>query len=531
MLELQTPNEAAQWLSKRLSLRSGATLRADSRAVVSGDAFLAWPGRTHDARTHLAAALAGGAAACLLEAEGSEAALVGLADPTPDARVATLPGLKAVAGEIADLWYGQPSAKLDVLAVTGTNGKTSTAWWLAQALTHAGRRCGVVGTLGIGEPGELSDADSSLQSTGLTSPDALTLHAAFRQFADHGFAACALEASSIGLVDDRLAAAHIAVAIYTNFTRDHLDYHGDMVSYWAAKRRLFSWPGLRAAVVNIDDAQGAALAAELQCSALDLWTVSLNSSASAPAPAPAAARLQAHNLQHAAAGLAFDLVEGDTSLPVVTRLLGGYNVSNLLGVAAALRALGMSLAQVAAALPTVTSVPGRMQPVLPAGEADIAVLVDYAHTPDALEKALQALQPLARARGGRLLCVVGCGGNRDASKRPLMGAIAERQADVLVLTSDNPRFEDPALILQDIVAGLSNPAAAQLQTDRALAIAQTIAGAHAGDVVLLAGKGHEDYQDVTGVKQPFSDLAHARTALQMRMRMHPRPRSQHGVAA
>ena len=525
MLHLQTPNEAAQWLSERISQRSGATLRADSRAVVAGDAFLAWPGRTHDARTHVAAALAGGAVACLLEAEGSEAALAALAEPNPDARVATLPGLKAAAGQIADLYYGQPSAKLDVLAVTGTNGKTSTAWWLAQALTHAGRRCGVVGTLGIGEPGQMSDADSSLQSTGLTSPDALTLHAAFRQFADHGFAACALEASSIGLVDDRLTAAHITVAIYTNFTRDHLDYHGDMASYWAAKRRLFSWPGLRAAIVNIDDAQGAELAAELQGSGLDLWTVSLNSSFPAPAPA----RLQARNLQHAAAGLAFDLIEGDTSLPVATRLLGDYNVSNLLGVAAALRALGLSLAQVAAALPIVTSVPGRMQPVLPAGEADIAVLVDYAHTPDALEKALQALRPLARARGGRLLCVFGCGGNRDVSKRPLMGATAEMQADLLVLTSDNPRFEDPALILQDIVAGLSNPAAAQVQPDRALAIAQTIASAQAGDVMLLAGKGHEDYQDVAGVKRPFSDLAHARTALQLRM--HPRPRSQQGVAA
>lgn len=512
---LHTPTQAAQWLRARLA-PSGATLRADSRAVRPGDAFFAWPGRTQDARRQAGAALAAGAAACLVEADGGDQALGTVA---ADPRVAAVPHLKAMAGDIADIFYERPSASLKVLAVTGTNGKTSTAWWLAQGLSRAGSRCGVVGTLGIGEPTAHSDlAHGALQTTGLTSPDALSLHAAFNGFAARGFAACALEASSIGLVDDRLTGAHITVAIYTNFTRDHLDYHGDMASYWAAKRRLFSWPGLRAAVVNVDDAQGAELAVDLHSSALDLWTVSRQGPA----------RLQAQNLRHAASGLAFDLAEGAESLPVASCLVGDYNVSNLLGVAAALRALGLPLAQVVDALQAATPVPGRMQPVWPAdaldganaadsaAAADITVLVDYAHTPDALDQALQALQPMARARQGRLVCLFGCGGNRDATKRPLMAAVAERQADVLVLTSDNPRLEDPAAILQDMLAGLSNVAAARVLPDRAGAIAHTIAHARAGDVVLLAGKGHEDYQDVAGVKRPFSDLAHARTALQAR---------------
>ncbi len=495
---LSTPSQAAHWLAS-CRLQPGARLQADSRLLRAGDAFLAWPGQSQDGRRHVAAACAAGAMACLVEAEGAAELLGELAE---DERVAALPGLKAAAGAVADEFLGRPSAQLDVLAVTGTNGKTSTAWWLAQALTATGKRCGLVGTLGIGEP-----PLAGLQSTGLTSPDALRLHQAFADFATAGFAACALEASSIGLVDDRLTAARIRVALFTNFTRDHLDYHGDMAAYWAAKRRLFDWPGLRAAVVNIDDAAGAALTQELQGGALDLWTVSRQG----------LARLRAEGLHHAPTGMVFDLVEGMERVQVATPLLGDYNVSNLLGVAACMRALGLPLAQVAACLQSVSPVPGRLQPVAPAGSADIDVLVDYAHTPDAIEKALQALQPLARARGGRLVCVFGCGGNRDASKRPLMGAVAEREADVIVLTSDNPRLEDPAAILADIVAGLSRPADAQVQPDRTVAIAQTIASARPGDVLLLAGKGHEDYQDMGGVKRPFSDLAAARGALRQRV--------------
>ena len=257
--QLQSAPEAAQWLRAHVIGR----LRTDSRAVQAGDGFIAWPGYSTDGRAFVPAALAAGATACLVEAEGAGAFAF------DDARVATLPALKAATGAIADDWYGAPSAALQVVAVTGTNGKTSTAWWLAQALAALGQRCGVIGTLGVGEPG-------AVEATGLTTPDPVTLHGTLRQFVDLGFAACAMEASSIGLVEHRLDALRIGVAVFTNFTRDHLDYHGSMQAYWAAKRALFDWPGLRGAVLNIDDAQGARLAQELaDRKGLNLWTVSL----------------------------------------------------------------------------------------------------------------------------------------------------------------------------------------------------------------------------------------------------------------
>ena len=245
LTRLRSPEAAARWLSSWVQ----GTLRTDSRLVQAGDAFIAWPGYANDGRRFVKAALDAGATTCLVEAEAIEA--FGF----DDARVAALPRLKAATGAIAHAFFDHPGRRLDIVAATGTNGKTSTAWWTAQALTALGRRCGVIGTLGIGEPG-------SVQATGLTTPDPVTLHATLRQFADRGFAACALEASSIGLVEHRLDAAPIDVALFTNFTRDHLDYHRSMATYWAAKRQLFDWPGLRAAVLNIDDAQGAALAAE-----------------------------------------------------------------------------------------------------------------------------------------------------------------------------------------------------------------------------------------------------------------------------
>lgn len=525
---------AVQWLRQRVP--ATAALRADHRRVTAGDVFLAWPGRQADARRHALAALQAGAAAVLMEAAGAEdlpelhaSAAAGHDAADLRARVARLPGLKAAAGLIADAWLGQPSARLQLLAVTGTNGKTSTACWLGQALAAAGRRCGVVGTLGIG----LGDVPpAQWQATGLTSPDALTLHAALHGFAEQGCSACAIEASSIGLADERLAGVRIAVALFTNFTRDHLDWHGDMAAYWAAKRRLFDWPGLQAAVVNIDDARGAELAAELQpraaIGALDLWSVSRAPSGADAAPA----RLQARALRYTAQGLAFELAEPGGTTPAVTvqtHLLGDYNASNLLGVAAGLRACGLSLAEAAAALQTLQPVPGRLEPVRVPG-ADVEVLVDYAHTPDALEQALRALQPLARARGGRLVCLFGCGGNRDASKRPLMGAIAEREADAVVLTSDNPRLEDPLAILAQVRAGLQRADAAQVQPERSVAVDNAIAQAQPGDVLLLAGKGHEDYQDIAGSKRPYSDLLQAQAALQRRVQAQRQAvRQAHGV--
>ena len=491
---LATPQEAAAWLAARVALRDGGLLRCDSRMLQPGDGFIAWPGQATDGRHFVLAALAAGAAACLVEANG--VAAWGF----DDERIAALAGLKAATGEIADLCLAQPSAVLDVVATTGTNGKTSTAWWTAQALTHLGRRCGVVGTLGVGEPGHVA-------ATGLTTPDPVTLHQAFRGFVDLGFSACALEASSIGLVEQRLNAARIDVALFTNLTRDHLDYHGSMAEYGAAKRRLFAWPGLRAAVINIDDEFGAQLAKDLPGNGLDVWTVSLHSPA----------RLQAKDLGYESQGLAFTLHEGAAQAAVHSTLVGEFNASNLMVVLGGLRALGVPLADAAAVAPYLTPVPGRLQRVT--GAHDVEVLIDYAHTPDALAQVLRALRPLATARGGKLWCVFGCGGNRDATKRPLMGAIAAAGADEVVVTSDNPRDEAPQAILAQIILGVAQADALAVIEDRREAIAHAVMHAQPGDVVLLAGKGHEDYQEAAGVKRPFSDLLEAQAALQARERV------------
>ncbi|MDE2504660.1 MAG: UDP-N-acetylmuramoyl-L-alanyl-D-glutamate--2,6-diaminopimelate ligase, partial [Burkholderiales bacterium] len=468
----------------------------------AGDGFLAWPGHAGDGRRHVGAALAAGAAACLVEAEGAAAYAF------DDARIAALPRLQEQAGAVADACFGHPGRRLDIVAATGTNGKTSTAWWTAQALTRLGRRCGFIGTLGAGEPPRLDGAPAlPIEATGLTTPDAVTLQREFKRCADAGFAACAIEASSIGLVEHRLEAAPIKVALYTNFTRDHLDFHGTMTAYWAAKRRLFDWPGLGAAVINVDDEAGAALAAELDPArarrALDLWTVSIR----------AAARLSAQDLHYAGGGLAFDVVEGAQRVALASTLVGAYNANNLLVVIGGLRALGVPLREACAAAAAVTPVPGRMQRVAGAG---IDVVVDYAHTPDALEQVLGALRPLAAARGARLWCLFGCGGNRDATKRPLMGAIAARGADRVVVTSDNPRDEAPDAILAQILAGVVGRDDVEVCADRREAIRRAITGAAAGDVVLLAGKGHEDYQEIQGRRRHFSDLEEAAAALRLR---------------
>ena len=497
-------DEALAWL--RL-VDAQARLRTDSRQVMPGDVFIAWPGAAQDGRGHVPAALAAGAAACLVEAEGVEA--FGFTDE----RIAAMPGLKARTAALAAAWHGHPSRQLDVVATTGTNGKTSTAWWLAQALSLAGRRCGVVGTLGVGEPPSRVAPEARVISTGLTTPDPVTLQRALRDFAARGFAACAMEASSIGVTEHRLDAVHIDVALFTNFTPDHLDYHGSMAAYWQAKRALFDWPGLRAAVINIDDPQGAILADELRAEGrLEVWTGSTR-------PSARPARLQAGDLRYDGAGLCLLLTE-EAGAPVEVRtgLIGDYNAANVVGVIGVLRALGLPLAEIAALAADFTPVPGRMQRVEPpAGATDLPqVVVDYAHTPDALEKALQALRPFAQARGGRLWCVFGCGGNRDATKRPVMGRIAQALADEVVLTSDNPRHESPAAILRDILAGCTPAPTLACLEDRAAAIATVLHDADAADVVLIAGKGHEDYQETAGVRHHFSDLEQAEAALQRR---------------
>ncbi|MDM0045245.1 UDP-N-acetylmuramoyl-L-alanyl-D-glutamate--2,6-diaminopimelate ligase [Variovorax dokdonensis] len=498
-VDLHTPQQAAQWL--RLNVRG--QLRADSRAVQMGDGFIAWPGAATDGRRHVAAAISQGAAACLVEREGVEA--FGFTQE----EVARYAGLKAATGPIAAEFYDAPSQHLSVLAVTGTNGKTSTAWWLAQALSRdvasGPGACAVVGTLGMGVP-------PNLRYTGLTTPDPVMLQGYFREIADQGLRACAIEASSIGIAERRLDGTRIAVAVFTNFTQDHLDYHGSMEAYWAAKAELFRWPGLQAAVVNVDDVHGASLAASLadqpEAERPQLWTVS---AAGAPA------RLSAHDVGYDAQGLCFTVVEdGQPAQTLSTGLIGQYNVANLLGVLGALRALGMDLAQAVNACRSLGPVPGRMERVDAVSGAPL-VVVDYAHTPDAIDKALAGLRPLARQRGGRLWCLFGCGGDRDPIKRPMMGAVAEAQADRIMVTSDNPRGESPDAIISQILRGLSRPEQAQVEPDRARAIVDVIAQADANDIVLLAGRGHEAWQELAqGKRIAFSDREHAANALAAR---------------
>ncbi len=502
MNTLQHPQAVAEWLRERVT----GGLQCDSRRVGPGDGFVAWPGAATDGRRYVASALAAGAAAALVEREGVES--YGFADP----RILAVSDLKAQAGPIASAFYRDPTAELDVVAITGTNGKTSCAWWTAQLLSALHSPCAVVGTLGIGLP-PTPDRPSSIVATGLTTPDPVMLQSRLRALVGEGVKACAIEASSIGIVEGRLNATRVRVAVFTNFTQDHLDYHGSMADYWAAKARLFHWTGLTHAVVNLDDEQGVALDQALASRpAIARWSVGIDRPA----------RLMARGIRYTDRGMRLAVVERDERGTEVARgelaldLIGRYNVSNLLCVIASVRALGVPLADALRACAALTPVPGRMEQV-DAAAGQPLVLVDYAHTPDALEKALQALQPVATQRGGRLWCVIGCGGDRDPGKRPLMAAVAERAAQHTVLTSDNPRSEDPLAILAQMRAGLVRPDAAVVEADRARAIAQAVRMAGPQDVVLVAGKGHEDYQEVMGVKRPFSDVAQVREALLARL--------------
>jgi len=496
--ELHTPVQAAQWLHGRVR----GVLQTDSRRVGAGDGFIAWPGAARDARQYVPGVLVQGGAACLVERQGAE--VYGFADE----RIAAYPGLKAASGPIAAAYYEQPSQQLEVLAVTGTNGKTSTSWWLAQALgaLQPAVACGLIGTLGVGRVPAPGSADAgAIVSTGLTTPDPVLLQQTLRRFVDEGLTACAIEASSIGITERRLDGTRICTAIFTNFTQDHLDYHGSMEAYWLAKAELFDWPGLRAAVINLDDPKGVELAARLAGRELDVWTVSLQHAAGA--------RLVAQDIRMGSQGVHFSVCEGAERVDLETQTLGDYNVSNLLGVIATLRTLGVSLARAVDACRVLHPVPGRMEFQ---GGADLPLaVVDYAHTPDALAQVLRALRPLAAQRGGQLWCVFGCGGDRDPHKRPLMGAAA-RHADRVVLTNDNPRSESPEAIVGQIRPGLAGQGAVDIVLDRAQAITGALRQAAANDVVLVAGKGHEDYQETAGVRLPFSDRQQVGLALQAR---------------
>lgn len=467
-----------------------AGLTLDSRAVVPGGGFVALAGQRSHGLAHADQACERGAAAILFEPPAPE----GVGVP---AMAVPVPALRARLGEIADRYFDAPSQTLRVIGVTGTNGKTSTVQLLAQLLEILGRRAGTIGTLGMGLHGQLHEGER-------TTPDVLAVHGALARMRDAGAQDVAMEVSSHALDQGRVDGVHFRIAVFTNLTREHLDYHGDMASYGAAKRRLFGWAGLEAAIINLDDAFGAELAATLKNSGLRVIGVSRSGAAGAG--------LVADKAGQGADGLDFELREGDLVAPVRSRLLGDFNIDNLLAVAAVARALGWDLQTIGAAIAQLQPVPGRMGRL--GGDAVLPlVVIDYAHTPDALE---QALHSLREHTAGRLFCVFGCGGERDAGKRPQMAAVAERLADVVHVTDDNPRAEDGDAIVADIMAGFAAPAAVILERDRARAITAAITAAQAGDTVLIAGKGHEPYQEIAGIRHPFDDTAVAACALEAR---------------
>lgn len=459
-------------------------LTLDSRKVRPGDLFLAVPGHAQDGRAHIADAIARGAAAVAYEATSE------LLSSEADVELIALTGLSEQLSAIAGRFYGEPSRALRTIGVTGTNGKTSVSQLIAQALDRLGEPCGLIGTLGNGFFGRLEQSQH-------TTPDPIGVQAALAGLKQQGAQAVALEVSSHGLDQGRVAALDFDVAVFTNLTRDHLDYHGDMQTYGAAKARLFAQPGLRCRVINLDDAFGRELATR-----------------------PAESRLLSYSLDDPQAWLhctevRFDQqgVQARLQTPsgeglLVSPLLGRFNLSNLLAVVGALLALDYPLDEILTVIPQLQAPAGRMQR-LGGGRLPL-VVVDYAHTPDALEQALSALRPHVT---GRLLCLFGCGGDRDAGKRPLMAAVAEACADLTLVTDDNPRSESAEAIRGQILQGFNNAEKALEMADRGAAIAALIAQAQAGDVVLLAGKGHEDYQEIAGQRLPFSDLEVAQQAL------------------
>lgn len=510
---------------------SGLTL--DSRAVRTGDAFVALAGAQHHGIEFAEAAIEQGAAAILAEKPETgkrEQGTIEARKPPVSRSPFPVPtvwmdNLRGHLGAIAAHFYADPSSAMTVVGVTGTSGKTSTVQLLAQAFTQLGQRTATIGTLGTGLHGALHAGER-------TTPDVIRVHGLMAEFRAAGATRVAMEVSSHALDQRRVDGIHFDVAVFTNLTRDHLDYHKTMEAYGAAKAKLFAWPNLRAAVINVDDAFGRALAAQCEAQprhpgqgnvipAMDWPGTSARDGKSTQTQGwkkvlrcgidSADADVRAHDVHTHADGIDFRLVTPWGEGAVHSPLLGRFNVANLLAVAGVLGALDVPFARLRAALETLQPINGRMNRL--GGGTLPLVVVDYSHKPDALEQVLNALREHC---GGKLVCVFGCGGERDAGKRPIMGALAERLADVVIVTDDNPRGEDGDAIVAQIVAGLHAPERATIQRDRARAIGLAIAQARAGDVVLIAGKGHETYQEVAGVKHPFDDLKVARAALEAR---------------
>ena len=490
---------------------SSAKVCADSRQIESGDIFFAYPvghgNALRDGRQFIEAALENGAAAVVFDPKNMDKQFA------DHPQCFAVENLATQVGQLCSQWYDYPSKALSIIGVTGTNGKTSITQWLAQALDASNNRTAVLGTLGTGFPG-------ALVQTGYTTPDAPKLQTQLAELRNAGAKQVAMEVSSHALHQDRIAGTEIACAVFTNLTQDHLDYHGSMADYAEAKAKLFQQAGLKNAVINLDDAFGRELAMNLLAKdGLKVWAYALSQAAFVGFEKFGERLQRVYALDAVLSGSGYEttfVCDGVGNVRLHIPLLGEFNLSNALAVWTVLLSQGISCDVAGQKVSQLNPVVGRME-LIRIGKSQktegVLAVVDYAHTPDALEKTLQALRPIAEQRGGQIWCVFGCGGDRDSSKRSLMGAVAERNADHVLITSDNPRSEDPQVIMQMIRSGMKTDAQnIQMISDRAAAIMTAIRQADVRDIVLVAGKGHETSQELNGKKFDFSDQEHIRLA-------------------
>jgi len=467
----------------------------DSRKLAPGDLFLACAGHTTHGFEYIETAIKAGASAVLWETHVDIETLPFSWRASPQGvqiPLIAIANLSTKVGVLADRFYGQPSHKMFVTGITGTNGKTSCSQFLAQILSEH-KPCGIIGTLGNGLYGKLN-------ATAHTTPDAVTCHAFMADMLELDASDIVMEVSSHALEQGRVNAVQFDCAVFTNLSRDHLDYHGDMQTYAEAKTRLFGFADLKFAVINNDDEYGRELAKQIAApTRLIRYGLSTEHGQ---------ADLFARDLKLSSEGVQFHVSTPWGEGEVSANIMGQFNVSNLLAVLSVLLVHGMALDEALAKLSQVKAVAGRMECLRRQGKP--VVVIDYAHTPDALEQVLSALREHC---AGQIWCVFGCGGDRDKGKRPLMAEIADRLADVIVLTNDNPRSESPQDILNDIQTGLTGQSECHIIEDRAVAIAHAINNAHVDDIVLIAGKGHEDYQLIGEQRLSFSDIAEARKQL------------------
>ena len=488
-----------------------AKVSADSRQIQSGDIFFAYPvghgNALRDGRQFIDAALENGAAAVIFDPSGPGAQYL------DHPKCIALENLAEKVGELSAQWYDHPSKLLKVIGVTGTNGKTSITQWLAQALDEPNHRTAILGTLGTGFP-------SSLVQTGYTTPDAPKLQTQFKELLNAGAKQVAMEVSSHALHQNRVAGTQLNCAVFTNLTQDHLDYHGSMANYAEAKAKLFQLAGLQHAVINLDDAFGRELAMKLLAKGgIKVWVYTIKQDALKGFEKFGDRLHHIYAKDSALNGTGYDSLftyQGIGSNALHIPLLGEFNLSNALAVWTVLLTQGLTCDEASKRVSQLRPVLGRME-LIQVGKQQksegLLVVVDYAHTPDALQKTLQALAPIAQQRGGKIWCVFGCGGDRDIGKRPQMGAVAQQYADQIIITSDNPRSEEPKAIMEMILGGISQESSnVQMIVDRAAAIMAAVRNAVPQDIVLVAGKGHETTQEINGKKFDFSDQEHIRLA-------------------